>query len=172
MKARNTKAHLRMVGVVSFAGVVMATRATGACAQDQAPASGAQPATVHFISAGNLPPNHPGGMDITYASQHPPKYPLEAIRARHEGKVLVMAKIGVNGQVTETKIELSSGYLELDDSAVSTVSGWKFNPAYRDGAPVASWARVPVNFSLPKGRCPALSFGGLVGSPLPTQNGR
>jgi TonB family C-terminal domain len=89
-------------------------------------------------------------MDITYATQHRPKYPPEAIRARHEGKVFVMAQIGVNGQVTETKIELSSGYPELDDSAVSTVSGWKFRPAFKDGAPVASWARVPVSFSLPK----------------------
>lgn len=94
MKARNTKAHLRMVGVMGFAGVIMATRTTGACAQDQAPAglqapaSGAQPANVHFISAGNMPPTHSGGMDITYASQHRPKYPPEAIRARHEGKVL------------------------------------------------------------------------------------
>ena len=156
MKAMNTKAHLRLVGIMCFAGATMATWAAGACAQDQAlagqqaPAGGAQSATAHFISADNLPPTHPSGMDITYASQHQPKYPREAIRARHEGTVLVMAQIGVNGRVTQTKIAGSSGYPELDESAAATVSGWKFSPAYRDGAPVASWARVPVNFSLPK----------------------
>ena len=156
MKIRNTKARKRWVRIMCFVGASMATWATGACAQgqasasEQAPASGAPSATAHFVSAGNLPPTHPSGMDITYASQHQPKYPLAAIRAHHEGTVLVMAQIGVDGRVTQTKIAGSSGFPELDESAAATVSGWKFSPAYRDGAPVASWARVPVNFSLPK----------------------
>ena len=157
MKVRNTKKHLRRVGIFGFAGVIMATRATGACAQDQAPAGQQTPSsgdgratTVYLTPVDNMQTDHLAALDLSYASHHLPKYPPEAILAHHEGKILVMAKIGVNGQVTETKIELSSGFPELDDTALSTVSGWKFNPAYRDGAPVVSWARVPVNFSLPK----------------------
>ncbi len=108
------------------------------------------PVSFRFISPGNLPRTRPSSMDITYASQHRPAYPPEAIRAHHEGSVLVLAEINVDGKVTGTRVEQSSGYRELDDSATTTVSGWKFNPAYRDGTPVASVVRVPIGFSLPK----------------------
>jgi TonB family protein len=181
MKARNTKAHLRMIGVMGFAGVIMATRATGAGAQDQAPAgqqapaSGARPTTVHFISAGSMPPTHPGGMDLTYASQHQPKYPPEAIGAGHSGTVLVMVQIGLDGRVISTKIERSSGYPELDESASAAVSGWRFYPGYKNGSPQASWARVPVNFppqkNIPNATAQStatdLKQGGMINDELP-----
>jgi TonB family protein len=61
-----------------------------------------------------------------------------------------MAHIGVDGRVTETMIEQSSGYRELDYSAATAVGSWMTHPAYRDGVPVVSWKRVPVTFSLPK----------------------
>jgi protein TonB len=156
MKTRNGKAHVQMVGAMCFVCVIMATWATRAYAQDQAPAGqqtpagSAQPAPVHFYSLGGYPRTHPSALNITNAANLQPKYPPQAIRAHHEGTVLVMAQIGVDGQVTDTRIEQSSGYRELDDSAATAVSGWKFRPAQRDGVPVVSWTRVPVNFSLPK----------------------
>lgn len=156
MKAGDGKARRPMLGAICFSSAMIAVYVTGAHAQDQmsaaqqTPSTGRPPATAHFISAASLPPTHPSAMDITYASQHQPKYPPEAIRGHHEGTVRVMALIGVDGQVTETRIDQSSGYPELDESASITVRGWKFSPAYKDGSPVASWARVPIDFALPK----------------------
>lgn len=145
-----------MAGAMCFASAILAGWATRAYAQDQAPAGqqapagSEQPATVHFYSLGGYPQTHHAALNITNAANLQPKYPPQAIRAHHEGTVLVLAQIAVDGRVTDTRIEQSSGYRELDDSAVSAVSSWKFRAAHRDGVPVVSWTRVPVNFSLPK----------------------
>lgn len=88
-------------------------------------------------------------IDRAYASKHQPVYPRAAINARHEGTVLVLVRVDPDGKAGEAKIDRSSGAAELDDSALSAVSHWKFTPAYQGDTPRVSWMRVPVNFSLP-----------------------
>jgi TonB family protein len=156
MKAGQCKLFSRAVGASCFAVAIVATMPVAAHAQgqastgQQAPESGAPPFTFGLPSPRHIPPTSPSAMDITYDSRHPPKYPREAIRAHHEGMVVVLARIGLDGQVTGTRVEQSSGYPELDEVAASTVTVWKFFPAYKDGVPVVSWCRVPMEFSLPK----------------------
>ncbi|MHA6204901.1 energy transducer TonB [Dyella soli] len=156
MKTGTGKTCLQMVGALCMASGIMAMWAPNAYGQDQASpsepatAGSTQPAARHFYSLGGSSRTRPSSMNLTTATRLRPKYPPEAIRDHHEGTVMVMAQIGVNGQVTETRIEQSSGYRELDDSAATAVGSWTFRPAIRDGVPVVSWARVPVNFALPK----------------------
>ena len=38
--------------------------------------------------------------------------------------------------------------LGLDEQAVAAIMRWKFNPAQKDGAPVAVMATIEVNFKL------------------------
>jgi TonB family protein len=156
MKGRQCEVFSRAVGAVCLAGAIMATMLVDADAQGQASSgqqaagNGTQPLTLRFLSPAHLPPTRPSSMDITYSSKHPPKYPREAIRAHHQSMVVVLARIGLDGQVTGARVEQSSGYPELDEVAASTVTVWKFFPAYKDGVPVVSWCRVPMEFSLPK----------------------
>jgi protein TonB len=82
---------------------------------------------------------------------HPsPRYPRTAIRAGHEGTVLLRVRVDAFGRPQEVTIERSSGHHELDRSARETVlQRWRFQPAQRDGQPVAAWGLVPIRFTLP-----------------------
>lgn len=85
-------------------------------------------------------------MDLTFASKHPPKYPETEAAAGHRGIVLVRALVNESGVVTDTKIARSSGWPILDANAAEAVSGWRFQPCYRQGRPGACWIQCPVEF--------------------------
>jgi len=67
---------------------------------------------------------------------------------RHQGTVILLVLVGVNGQPLEVKVDKSSGYHELDRAAIRAAKGWQFNPGTTDGVPTKGWARVPVTFKL------------------------
>ena len=95
------------------------------------------------------PPGYfPAGLDLTYQQAHPAQFPREAIAAGHQGLVVVMARVQANGQVEDVQVSRSSGYPELDASAVAAVSSWKYTPCHINKQPVACYVRTPVNFAL------------------------
>jgi periplasmic protein TonB len=77
-----------------------------------------------------------------------PAYPPAAFRAREEGTVLVRAEVDAAGNPGNVTIARRSGSRELDRAARDAVSGWKFEPAIRDGKAVAATVEVPVEFKL------------------------
>lgn len=77
-----------------------------------------------------------------------PSYPASAIRANHEGTVLLSVYVLETGRVGDVRIEQSSGYGKLDESAVREARKWRFRPGLRDGVPVAMWKQVPITFQL------------------------
>lgn len=84
-----------------------------------------------------------------YAVYSPsPEYPSEARRNKCQGRVIVRVLIEASGGVADAVLAKSSGYDELDEAAVEVLYRWRFNPAYRDGQPVAAWVKVPVSFKL------------------------
>lgn len=82
-------------------------------------------------------------------SQVPPRYPLDAMRAQEHGEVIIDASITATGMVQSATVERSSGYRALDDAAKLSVLQWAFNPAERNGQPVATTVRIPINFATP-----------------------
>ena len=80
-----------------------------------------------------------------------PKYPASALRAGETGTVLVLASIDRNGVPIEVSLDDRSGNREFDRSALQAVRQWRFQPALRDGKPVAAKVRVPVEFALERG---------------------
>ncbi|QNN69310.1 energy transducer TonB [Thermomonas carbonis] len=84
-------------------------------------------------------------------SQVLPKYPASALRSGETGTVLVLANIDRNGVPIEVSLDDRSGNREFDRSALQAVRQWRFQPALRDGKPVASTVRVPVEFALERG---------------------
>ncbi len=76
----------------------------------------------------------------------PPIYPESARRNSIEGTVLVMALVGTDGLVQDTKVGKSIP--GLDDAAVACVRQWRFKPGLSEGAPVAVWVACPIKFTL------------------------
>jgi periplasmic protein TonB len=80
-----------------------------------------------------------------------PLYPPSAIRAEHEGTVLLSLEVLENGRVGEIRLLQSSGYAKLDESALREARKWRFVPGTRDGRPVTLWKQVPITFELQDG---------------------
>lgn len=76
-----------------------------------------------------------------------PRYTEEARQARIQGTVILQAVVDIDGNVTAVEV-LKGLPFDLDDSAIETVKSWKYEPATRDGKPVAVYINLLVNFSL------------------------
>lgn len=77
-----------------------------------------------------------------------PVYPAQALRAREQGNVLVLAQVDINGHVSEAHVVHRSGSNILDRAAPNEVRRWKFEPALHDGQPIVASVEVPVSYRL------------------------
>lgn len=77
-----------------------------------------------------------------------PRYPREAILNGWEGTVVLRVEVDALGRATSVSIERSSGHRALDTAARREVLRWTFQPAVRNGQPVAAAGLVPVDFKL------------------------
>lgn len=87
-------------------------------------------------------------LNADYLNNPPPHYPEEARERGEEGKVLIKSLINADGTVAELAIKKSSGFPDLDRSALETVKKWRFVPARRGDTKVSAWVVVPVSFTL------------------------
>ena len=78
----------------------------------------------------------------------PPKYPAQAQRMGHEGRVVLRVHVGVGGRPLAVEVEESSGYPLLDEAAAAAVRDWTFEPAREGDRAVESVVRVPFRFRL------------------------
>ncbi len=85
---------------------------------------------------------------LGYGDNPPMPYPHSARRRGWEGDVLLRVDVSSSGKVLSAHIETSSGYGILDDTALQTVSKWRFRPASINGTPKADTVLVPVHFQL------------------------
>ncbi len=53
-----------------------------------------------------------------------------------------------SGRVGQVRVEQSSGYVKLDESAVREARKWRMKPGMQDGVATAMWKRVPITFRL------------------------
>jgi protein TonB len=65
-----------------------------------------------------------------------------------EGVVRLRLRIGIDGRPLEVLVGVSSGYPALDRAARTSVIHWRFKPRLQNGAPVDSWAEMPIVFRL------------------------
>lgn len=86
--------------------------------------------------------------DADYLRNPAPPYPAMSRRLREQGKVFLRVRVTPEGAAGDLEIKTSSGSARLDASALRTVRHWRFIPARRGGAAVASWVVVPIIFKL------------------------
>ena len=79
-----------------------------------------------------------------------PPYPIESLKAKEEGRVVLDLFVARNGRTLEAKVQTSSGFPKLDQAAVDTaMTSWRFKPATVDDMPVAMWFPFAFRFTLP-----------------------
>lgn len=106
-----------------------------------------------FTDTGDVSPPQPVVMEPRIDPRHglsEPAYPSSEIRLEHEGTVLLSVYILANGRVGDVKLDKSSGYPKLDESALREARVWRFQPGSRDGTPVAMWKQLPISFRITK----------------------
>jgi len=84
----------------------------------------------------------------SYRSNPQPPYPEEARREEQEGVVLLDVLVSAEGRAMKVTVKRSSGVRILDQSAVSAVRAWSFEPGRVGGVPAIGHVDVPVRFRL------------------------
>jgi len=82
------------------------------------------------------------------SKNQPPGYPLEAVRRKLEGVVVLRLRINAVGKVESVEVIESSGHRVLDQAAIDAVAQWEGKPAKRWGRPIESIERLPIRFRL------------------------
>ncbi len=76
-----------------------------------------------------------------------PEYSEEARKAKYQGTCVLYVIVGADGRPRDLRVARSLG-LGLDEKAIEAVKTWKFDPAMKDGKPVAVAISVEVEFRL------------------------
>jgi TonB family protein len=76
-----------------------------------------------------------------------PEFSEEARKAKYQGVVVMAIIVGADGRVRDPRIVRSLG-MGLDEKAREKVLTWKFDPAKREGRPVAVEMNIEVAFNL------------------------
>ena len=76
-----------------------------------------------------------------------PRYPREALRMGAGGTVRITVTVAADGSVERQELTVSSGNRHLDRAALEAVRRWRFQPATRNGKPVAAEVSVPIVFN-------------------------
>jgi periplasmic protein TonB len=86
--------------------------------------------------------------NAAYLNNPKPPYPALSRRLNEQGMVVVRVLINTDGKAEQTELFKTSGYSRLDESALKTVTQWRFVPGTRNGVPQAMWFNVPIHFVL------------------------
>lgn len=77
-------------------------------------------------------------------------YPQVSRANEDQGTTTALFYVSATGSVTETKLEKSSGFRDLDKAARRGLSKCKFTPGTKDGVPTATWTRINYIWALPE----------------------
>lgn len=88
------------------------------------------------------------GVSAPRALESPdPEYSEEARKAKYQGVVTLTLIVGPDGKPRDIRVLRPLG-MGLDQKAIEAVNRWRFEPATKDGRPVAVLINVEVNFRL------------------------
>lgn len=97
------------------------------------------PEKIYKVGQGVTPPR------VTY--QPNPEFSEQARAAKYQGTCVLKLIVGADGLPRDIKVINLIG-MGLDEKAVEAVQKWRFNPALKDGEPVAVEVAVEVDFHL------------------------
>ena len=77
-----------------------------------------------------------------------PVYPRSARRKGREGRVTLDVCVSPEGKVVDATVVVSSGFADLDHSALDAASSARFAPATQDDTPIEGCVRLTFDFKL------------------------
>jgi len=80
-------------------------------------------------------------------AQIAPMHPRDLLKAKVEGQVVLLFVVDEQGRVEDPRVENSSRP-EFEKPALDAVRKWKFKPGTKEGAPVKTYIRQPIRFSI------------------------
>jgi TonB family protein len=83
-----------------------------------------------------------------YKENPTPVYPFQAKKRGYEGTVILEVLVTKEGKAGKVSIFQSSRYSLLDESAVSSVKKWRFEPGKRGDEKVDMPVKIPIRFKL------------------------
>lgn len=124
---------------------VVAEVATDSSPQAPTPSVAAEPAPA-------APATAPGVMrSVALADARgcaTPNYPVRAARNNESGTVTLALLVGVDGKVSDSRIQSSSGSRELDRAAIAALSTCTFKPAMNGSVAEPGWAKIAYVWTL------------------------
>jgi periplasmic protein TonB len=76
------------------------------------------------------------------------QYPEELWDAGVEGRTVLAIHVDTAGRADSVRVETPAGDPAFDRAAVAGTNAIRFEPARRDGKPVARWVLLPVEFEI------------------------
>jgi TonB family protein len=143
----NRFGHVSAIVLLLCGSFLTAQDAQGSGQQSQHPEANsysgdsrtAQENAVDWKTKGITPPR------ATYAPL--PELPENARKTMTQGKVTVAFTVATDGKTCDIKIKKRLTP-ELDQEAVKTAASWRFDPATKEGKPVAMRIDADVSFTL------------------------
>jgi len=83
-----------------------------------------------------------------------PEWPKEALRKEQVGAVTLAFLIGLDGKVLESRVEKSSGHVQLDLAAQDGLAKCRFTPPESVGRTEPSWTRMQYVWTLENKKTP------------------
>lgn len=115
------------------------------------PTPDSQPVYEPVAPPPSAPPSAPAQASASTSAQpiHSPRprFPPRALQRGESGSILLQVQVDAQGNPAEVDVVQSSRSRDLDREAVRAVRQWRFRPATRDGAPIASKVLIPIDFS-------------------------
>ncbi|MFL9584418.1 M56 family metallopeptidase [Stenotrophomonas sp. AB1(2024)] len=78
----------------------------------------------------------------------PPQYPKSAYDQRISGKVVLRVNVDASGRPDDIKVISATPAGVFDEVSVAAARQWTFDPARKDGKPVATALQIPMTFEL------------------------
>jgi protein TonB len=89
-----------------------------------------------------------GSRKLTVLSRVLPTYPRQAKARRIEGWVRIDVSVTPSGRVSGARVDDSSPKDVFDQAALEAIRQWRFQPAFKEGRPIAQRAFILVKFRL------------------------
>jgi len=77
------------------------------------------------------------------------EYPQSSLKNQETGTVVFSLLIAVDGSVVDSKIDISSGFRNLDRATLVNARECKFNAGSKDGQPEKMWVKQQFIWNLP-----------------------
>ncbi len=99
-----------------------------------------------------------------------PTYPAEEIGSGRRPVVVLHVTIDSEGRVHEAHVDDTAGEA-FDRAALEAIQHWRFEPARRDGQPIAARVRLEVHFAVPELHLPGSEVEPVEPAPPPGSEG-